>query len=357
MVHLRWIGAALVACAAALPASADPILHAEAWKTEVIQYEPILIRITMENPGDEELLVVPPYVSFPCRLNWPLRLSVTRAEDGTTVFDTGAPESALLPRFGDYWWYPRFYDPVRGPWCLAPGGSGCLWFNVRACTGPLPPGPYTVHLTYDAHTEMLRRPEHPEDVVPEGVWEGQLTSEVGPVTVREPAGEDATAAVVFQGTRVGLDTDDWSGSLRTPILENHQSSTYAPYARFYEFWTCCSHALGVGGYQMPFDDARADADQFLADYPDFPLNYQLPIALGWCGTMHRCGARLFAERRWANLLEQVRATGDLSLTQRFETFRDAARQTHDEWWAEHTGLDPAEAERLRQEDAEFAALE
>lgn len=301
----------LLPCAAA---QAQPTLEAGLWKTEVLQFEPILLRIALTAPETEPLRLVPPYVGGVELMAWPVWVTVRR--DGPELEDPG--EVAALNTRGEQWTGWRNHTEPRYPWVVAPGELAFEWLDLLDYMDPLAPGVYTVSVEYDARASMLQRPLHPEDPVPERIWEGRLEADVGPLVVREPTGEDAEAAEVLRDAKESFGILRYTPDFRTHLTAEHPTSTYTLYARFWEIWRQAWCDSAPGGYWGGEPEAQQAADQFVADYPDFPLNYQLSTLVAWSQRQAwREDAPPPAER-WRPILEAARATGDLSLVQYME---------------------------------------
>ncbi len=306
----------LVCCARSTEVRAQaaaPTLQVELAQTDFLQLEPVLVKISLTNPGAEPLRLVPPYCGRlrPDGKGAALSVQVVSEADGTVAWDVVGGTYA-----GPKWYNARVLDDAR-IWTVAPGTAVFTWFDWCGPFYRLAPGQYRIRFTYAPTAAMVFGP----DGTQMGVWEGRLTAETDVITIRAPKGADAeTAAKVrttFGSAQISLVVPNDPG-LRTWILETHPTSTYGAYARFYDLWYKASAGCGEeGGFPDGLEQAQGEADAFSTEYPGFPLNYQLPVIVGYAHCMRRTRVSLAEdEAQWDSLVRLTYGTHDLLLAQR-----------------------------------------
>lgn len=296
------------------PAFAEPTLHLDVWKTTVIEREPLLVRVSIDNPDAGPISLVPPTgIVLEGRSGSPVVLQVLSTETGAVVEEVRGGGAGP-------WWHREEYLTGQSAWEAPPGGSAFMWWDVASAIAELPPGKYRMRLQYDPTTAMVEPPDQPGSMAE--IWEGHLEAESEEFAIAAPEGEDAAALDwmrshnlwSFSAPADPTDPTDW---LLQHIVGKHPGSTYGPYARFYRLW----RRAQVGrSHEAGFADGREEAEravaEFAAEYPDFPLNYQLPVIVAYgMRRSTRDPVYRVRTREWEELLEVTRQSGDCYLMQ------------------------------------------
>ena len=279
----------------------SPRLSADIWKREVVLQEPILVRLNMRNPTDESMLAVPPYLNIwgLGQVGWPLEFTVTDGKGNRVPNQWEFAKSGYeVVAYGLPWCGPCF-EPLgrkaqpapRRPWVVPPGETAFMWINLLQFYPLDEPGRYHILFHYDARPEMLVIP-YSGEAPPTGVWTGKLEADAGSVTIAEPEGIDREAATFLRDYRerrgVVISAGKMDGyALKPELLERFPTSVHATYAAFYQIWWIADMApmRWIADIAPMSGSDRAAMGQIIDDFrtrhPDFPLNYQLPVALAF----------------------------------------------------------------------------
>ena len=336
MTAVRWpvgLGVVVVACGPCGAAALE--LSATIWEREVVVAEPLLVRLELSNPSTEPLAVVPPYVNVGGRSLWPLTFTVTDEAGDRVPNGWKYARSGFEPIcFGAPWWTtPPGLGRMqyREAWLLPPGGRAWTWVDLLQFYPLDEPARYHLVFEYDAQPEMLVSLGE-AGPPPQGVWSGHLEADAGWITVLEPGGTDRDAAQFLLERRDKLEAVLSAGAygVAGAVLDRFPEATYALYAAFYQHWT-----PGAFGTPPAAGAARlaASAAKFAREHTEFPLSYQLPVAVAlsqWqvadeaaargagmpAGAAEEMVARAAALRQ--ALRETAAAAGDYSLMQMVE---------------------------------------
>ena len=284
----RWVATPmlLLGCLAplrggsGLTVAAPPELWATIWKRELLVAEPVLVRLELSNPSTEPLAVVPPYVNVWGLTAWPLAFTITdeagrRVPSGWEYARTGFEPIC----FGAPWWIAAGgpgRPPLREAWQLPAGGRGWMWIDLLQFYPLDEPARYHVVFQYDAQPEMLVSLGWTEPP-PEGVWSGHLEADAEWITVHEPGDADRDAAQFLLERRDKLQAVLSAGAygVAPAVLERFPQAAHALYAAFYQHW---SPGVFGGPPATGAEKLAASAAGFAREHPEFPLNYQLPVA-------------------------------------------------------------------------------
>jgi len=230
--------------------TALPVFSATISKRDVISEEPILLKLEVTNPRNEEVLIVAPYFDSYACANYPLTLSVTDAsahglQNGWEFADSGYEP---IHR-GRPWWIPdgRVQPGDVEPrawraWRIPAGATAYMWYNMLQFYPIDDPGQYHIVLRYDSKPEMLFEPGQKKDNPPKDVLCWSTEIEAGWVTVMEPGPKDAAAAAnlrkdpemqgVMFATNFVFGSDPRDLGKKDTDRPLFEGTTYEPYARF-----------------------------------------------------------------------------------------------------------------------------
>jgi len=270
-------GAATLGILAALAASraAAVEMTADVWKRQVLQEEPILVRVELTNRSERPVQVVPPYVRPHVRdTGYPLTLWAADASGGWR-------EPRLAP--GGAYWVREFSRPeaaplVRSPWVLDSGATAVVWYSLNMLYDLSEPGRYHLKLRYESTPDMVYLLDRGARPAPDELWLGTLEADLGWLEILEPPETERDTAAFLSGHSAACapspNADPFG--LTKAINEKWPGSAYLPYAEFYAMWAEARRGRSHHGFrQAGLEELRQRAEAFRAAHPDFPLNHQL----------------------------------------------------------------------------------
>jgi len=301
-MSLSRAGAALGACAvllvvmaSAAPCQEPPIaLSVEVAKRDVVLWEPIFAKLHVRNTSDAPVRMVPTYEA--------IRVRSVR-EEGPANLDSRIGG-------GVTWWGIRggsMASPAKPSWLLEPGEELTTWMGLLDESEMQEPGTYRITLEYAPREGMVREPPGADLTTP--LWDGTLECDAGTVVVRAPVGPDLVVAdhVLPPGWNhpgPGSIAPRWHIRLGWCYPESHVNgkyvgdvagTAYEPYLRWYVLWSKCLWHVPIppnplkGGPGPEAGYPAAAVRQFVAEYPDFPLNELADVAIAY-GALHQAYA-------------------------------------------------------------------
>jgi len=278
-----WATVAVTAMGSAAWCQQPPIaLSVEVVKRDVVLWEPIFAKLHVRNTSDEPVRMVPTYEAVRVR----------------SVRDEGPLSEDR--RFGGMptWWQERrrvisSSPPARPAWLIGQGEEFVTWMGLLIEREMREPGTYHVTIDYLPSADMVREPGG-IDAEPK-LWLGTAESDAGVVVVKEAVGGDKTVAHNVLPWCLWL---GWSYPYVHGDAEHMgdlRSTTYEPYARWYILWSKCLWHVPIppnplkGGPGPEAGYPAAAVRQFVAEYPDFPLNELADVAIAY-GALHQAYA-------------------------------------------------------------------
>lgn len=326
-VALLWLG---LLCCVAVEARAEWRPEVTVVKREVVEWEPILVRLDMLNDGREREFVAPPYMDYLGRWGRAIDEIIVRSESGAPIAYMTTPAETAE---GAPWRHPvghgyEFNGRLRWsrslcpyvPWVI-PGGSSVYTYVDLSCSWEsLPPGRYYIELHYSATREMLD--DVPGQPSPQDCWEGERTISLGWISVLPATGRDAEVAALIAESVDERHPFAFRSSiheeLRERIRTEYADTTYGPYAAYGRITELVYRRLGRG---LGPGGAEPVIQEFLRAYPDFALNYQWPVWIELARVWPTHKALATADELAAAfepVLREARAAADLRLVDEME---------------------------------------
>ncbi len=308
-----------ILCAALAGSRAVAVeMTAEVWKRQVLPEEPILVRVTLTNPTDYTVSVVPPYLAGP---SFPLRVVEVRDDD-----QRRQPEYRHNNR-GSWLWVPiggEWQRSKRRPWVLGPGEAAWTWHNLATFCELHEPGRHHLVLQYEPQPSMLRISGDETSPLPDNLWCAALEVDLGWIEILEPPEAERPlveklAARAYACWPKGEIPDR---SLAPEVAAEAPTSVYVPYLEFYSMVARTRHSL-----MRPdrLERLRAEVRAFRERNPGFPLDYQLDVLLARCEYFSAIGEVVFArDHRLTPTAEQLARVPPLA-----QALREAAAASGD----------------------------